>query len=730
MADQTEAVPDFGSWGVIEDQPKPDNMISSDLTGDDALRALAAKDPEKYGYLLEGLRRKQESANPQPASQPDDRSVMQKVRDAASGISTWGMLKGAGQSAVNAATLPGSYLSGSWPHYDKEGNFVTTPPPNLNSEAGVEAVTDAALNITNIGPGTAFKSIASVPAQRAVQRAIAEDIRVGRSRGLSPTRGVGGKPTPLPGAYPEELQILADEGIPVSAYDLSGGEGLKRLVEDAAKKSPKAQEAAKRLQDMMAERTASANEYLGATIDRMAGKELSFGDEFAAAVQRVSDTNDPNYTAVFSMPGNSAIMTPELHRMAAQSPTIRDAISEANRPFLDRGQAEPLSFDRQGNLIFDPSNPPPLEYWDRIYRAIRDQSGALYDAGKSSAGKDYKDVANRLRVILDDASEKLPNGNSSYKMIRDEASDVFGARNALEAGYKYITMSPHVEATKAATALRQIAANPDHYAQFQTGILSRIKEDALKNPNKFTSYFDGSNPAVSAKLRTVLGDDAYERLSNQANLQRIIGQNKIFDIDPATGRIVGNRHPIFETIVGTSIGVAPFTEAGQRVIQTAMDQGGPMAVGAAAGIIGAGAAKRIISSLKSSYERQKAEEIIRIINSRDPAAFERIQNANPSMMFHIVRMLGIPTAMAEKSALTSGQMTAPAREDAFSDWQVIPPSKAAGGRIYRKSGGKVSGNPISAEVRRVRALLSEKTASMLSVPDDAIATALHIAKGT
>ena len=52
-----------------------------------------------------------------------------------------------------------------------------------------------------------------------------------------------------------------------------------------------------------------------------------------------------------------------------------------------------------------------------------------------------------------------------------------------------------------------------------------------------------------------------------------------------------------------------------------------------------------------------------------------------------------------------------------------------GGRVARKSGGRIGSNPISAEVRKVRALLSQKTASMLSIPDDAIATALHIAKG-
>lgn len=60
----------------------------------------------------------------------------------------------------------------------------------------------------------------------------------------------------------------------------------------------------------------------------------------------------------------------------------------------------------------------------------------------------------------------------------------------------------------------------------------------------------------------------------------------------------------------------------------------------------------------------------------------------------------------------------------------LPVGQKYGGRIARKSGGRTTGNAISAEVKRVRALLSEKTASMLSVPDDAIATALHLAKRT
>jgi hypothetical protein len=60
---------------------------------------------------------------------------------------------------------------------------------------------------------------------------------------------------------------------------------------------------------------------------------------------------------------------------------------------------------------------------------------------------------------------------------------------------------------------------------------------------------------------------------------------------------------------------------------------------------------------------------------------------------------------------------------------IREPGQANGGRIQRKSGGRIKSSPISDEVRKVRALLSEKTASMLSMPDDAVATALNIAKG-
>jgi len=61
--------------------------------------------------------------------------------------------------------------------------------------------------------------------------------------------------------------------------------------------------------------------------------------------------------------------------------------------------------------------------------------------------------------------------------------------------------------------------------------------------------------------------------------------------------------------------------------------------------------------------------------------------------------------------------------------RVFETGQASGGRVERKSGGRVA-NAISTEVDRTRILLSNKTASMLSMPDDAIVTALNHAKNT
>lgn len=89
------------------------------------------------------------------------------------------------------------------------------------------------------------------------------------------------------------------------------------------------------------------------------------------------------------------------------------------------------------------------------------------------------------------------------------------------------------------------------------------------------------------------------------------------------------------------------------------------------------------------------------------------------------------TGAIRAAPLTTNIQNSGAPQTWNSDWTLSDPGadgQANGGRVERKSGGRTSTNPISAEVNRVRILLRNKTQHMLSVPDDAVATALNMAK--
>lgn len=102
------------------------------------------------------------------------------------------------------------------------------------------------------------------------------------------------------------------------------------------------------------------------------------------------------------------------------------------------------------------------------------------------------------------------------------------------------------------------------------------------------------------------------------------------------------------------------------------------------------------------------------------------------------RILGPPAGIVAKTARTALPVTANIKraqepEIEFTDEpplspDQIPTGQWTGGRVERKSGGRAKYNAIGSEVNRVRALLKDRTQHMLSVPDDAIATALQMAK--
>jgi hypothetical protein len=133
------------------------------------------------------------------------------------------------------------------------------------------------------------------------------------------------------------------------------------------------------------------------------------------------------------------------------------------------------------------------------------------------------------------------------------------------------------------------------------------------------------------------------------------------------------------------------------------------------GLVGANAARKFMEV----YTERGVEDALKTVLAGKPAQEQAA-----------IRDIVSKWEAGKRAALSS---TAAAQQSVPTEIDIpgggLPVAENTGGRVGRKSGGRIGSNSISSEVRKVRTLLSQKTASMLSMPDDAIATALNIAKG-
>lgn len=197
----------------------------------------------------------------------------------------------------------------------------------------------------------------------------------------------------------------------------------------------------------------------------------------------------------------------------------------------------------------------------------------------------------------------------------------------------------------------------------------------------------------------------------------------------AFSRVVSREGPLnIATSMGSRIGQIAGSTSGAGVGAFTGSALGPAGTigGAIAGAAVTAATQNAIRKVMENITEKAVNDAMKTVLAGREAQGKAMKEEQIEAMKAIIR-----------SALVSEAATNPIEENWFlqslSDQQKSTqktPEQSSGGRVARKSGGRISMNPISAEVKRVRALLSEKTASMLSVPDDAIATALHIAKRT
>jgi hypothetical protein len=292
--------------------------------------------------------------------------------------------------------------------------------------------------------------------------------------------------------------------------------------------------------------------------------------------------------------------------------------------------------------------------------------------------------------------------------------------------------------------------------KFKEGLLTRIKEEALRPTgpssgfNKIVSYFDGTNPAMSGRIFDVLGEDDYYRLANQVNVQNVVNKAKALNIsdeivtrskkgiDAKTGALLGG---------GAATVLQSIPAITQTLSNPALSKGALVSGAVAATGAGLAGLYKIAGMFHDGFERAVATRIANALASQDPAAIAALNKIPPKALnqyltrfSYFLEGAGAPSGEILKAAALDGKEPKPPEAVGGKKKKTLRdmlskgadggvPLQNAGGRVERKSGGRIGSNSISAEVRKVRALLSQKTASMLSMPDDAIATALHIAKG-
>jgi hypothetical protein len=684
--------------------------------------------PESRGASLEEEQAIRDYIN----SQPDPRSWGQYLSDAASNVgdavSAIAPKALGGKGSFYISDVPGAIASGV-----KEG--VAAPGRLMRGEV---EMFDAAGNVRPeaIGEGMKFGSVIlpggtggplsmarhTMPlTERAGRRRIAEaieaDQRQGKIRGIAPNTRSQYGPRALPGAQPEQLSALDAAGVPVSGYDLSGGPNVKRLVETSSDKAHDTAHATALQQDI-ATRSANGGQYVANTIDNIAGRPLQTGPEFEAAVNAIRDTNGINYPSVMSMPEHQSVFSPRLKGILEERDIFRRTLRERAESVTNAGRQAPPIYGPRGQLDITPTNAPSLEYLNDVYIAVRDKASAAYDAGNTTLGRDLKAAANDLRNELDNLSAKDADGNSTYKSIRDDASELFGARNALEAGYKYLTQSNPLKMDEINRAISSYT--PDQVRMLQTGLLSRLKDEVLK-PNglsKVTSYFDGSNLPMQDKITRILGADETTRLGNQMRLQKIVNETQAPVLSPEAAAKAGGISPSLAIGLGGA-GVL----AAEKVLENAPAilnaSSGAISGTVIAGVAAAGAAyglKKIIGAARNAYEARVAQSVLDAITTRDPAAFAALERMPPG---------AVRSVLDKVAQFSPNAAIGAAGEAGDSPDGGVTITERPG----RKAGGRVGSNPISAEIKKVRTLLSHKTATMLSMPDDAVATALHIAKG-
>lgn len=491
----------------------------------------------------------------------------------------------------------------------------------------------------------------------------------------------------------EKLKTASQSGEQLFLADFLQGDAARSLL--SRNFSPKQQQAMLSLNREIESRAAKIGDEVDDKFKYVMGRDLRAVDFDTAIADQNRIARDKLYTDLKSLPSAQAVYSPQIATLARSNGFVSDAIKAVNKQFRE-GKISP-SWNVNPPTPVSPGN---LAYWDLVKREIDHTiRGAQRGEASGNILAGATDAKSSLTAALDSAVPE-------YGMVRNKASEMFGVETSLEGGYKLAQTLASGSPFKVGEFMKNYKGlRPSEKQAFAQGTARYMLQKANGDMSSLIKYMD--NPNVTKTLKGVLGDDKFNTLYAKAVSANLMKNADRFDfVSSATGSKLKD----FATdVLGGMALAAPTIPAtmASGSLGAKIASGATIATGALAGIA------------MNASERRVANKVVELAFSKDPKAARAFSKllADDYDAVNVARKLG--------DYLYSG-----AQKGTIAYIESQRDDVPAEGRVARKSGGRTVGNSISNEVKRVRALLSEKTASMLSVPDDAIATALHLAKRT
>lgn len=342
-----------------------------------------------------------------------------------------------------------------------------------------------------------------------------------------------------------------------------------------------------------------------------------------------------------------------------------------------------------------------LKYYDQVKRELDGIIEQAHRSGDTTRKAEAEELKRRLLGITDNAVPE-------YARVRDIASNTFTASSAPEAGMKFYNMYDDLKAEDVRRALSSY--NQEQRTAFGVGFMTKLEQElASKNAKGIVSRFL-KNDDFMEKLNLVFGPQAAGAIRGKVLAENLIQQaDRLRTSEAAQTALKSTKTSALLPAGIAGLGTAAVVEAqylAGLIQQLGLSKDAAIYGGLAAVAAGGG------SAVMRGFEKRVAENMVELAKSNKPRDFVRLNKLmnNYPEVYPKLLMPMIAVDQLEE--------------------QTQKP-KAHGGRIGRKSGGRVGHHYEAARLVKAAELAKKnhgkQTETILNAPDEHVVKALSVA---